>query len=124
MSAVVPDSKPPLEGPPQGTERLLPDLSIVCFGASAGGLGAYSAILSLLPADTGMAYIIVHHQAADSKSLLPEILPRLTKMPVVVVTDGIKVRADHLYVVPPGKQVTMDRDVFRIAPLNKIPGWP
>jgi hypothetical protein len=52
-------------------------LSVVCFGASAGGFEAYCTILSLLPADTGMAYIIVHHQAADGKSLLVEILPRV-----------------------------------------------
>jgi len=63
-------------------------LSVVCFGASAGGFEAYCTILSLFPADTGMAYIIVHHQAADGKSLLVEILPRVTKMPVVLVTDG------------------------------------
>jgi hypothetical protein len=88
-------------------------LSVVCFGASAGGFEAYCTILSLLPADTGMAYIIVHHQAADGKSLLVEILPRVTKMPVVLVTDGENVRANHVYVVPAGMQVTMAGDAFR-----------
>ena len=55
------------------------NLSVVCFGASAGGFEAYCTILSLLPADTGLAFIIVHHQPADGKSLLVEILPRFTK---------------------------------------------
>ena len=56
-------------------------LSVVCFGASAGGLEAYGSILSLLPADTGMAYIIVHHQPANGQALLLKILPRVTEMP-------------------------------------------
>lgn len=99
-------------------------LSVVCFGASAGGFEAYRTILSLLSADTGMAYIIVHHQAADGKSLLVEILPRTTGMPVVLLADGERVRANHVYVVPAGMQVTMDGDVFRLAPLVKPPGWP
>jgi chemotaxis response regulator CheB len=99
-------------------------LSVVCFGASAGGFEAYRTILSILSADTGMAYIIVHHQAADGKSLLVEILPRTTGMPVVLLTDGERVRANHVFVVPAGMQVTMDEDVFRLAPLVKPPGWP
>jgi len=99
-------------------------LSVVCFGASAGGYEAYCTILSLLPANTGMAYIIVHHQPADQRSLLVEILPRLTKMPVVLVTDGEHVKADRVYVVPSGMQVTMEGDAFRLFPLVKPPGWP
>jgi two-component system chemotaxis response regulator CheB len=99
-------------------------LSVVCFGASAGGFAAYCTILSLLPADTGMAYIIVHHQPADGKSLLVNILPAKTKMPVVLVADGESVKANHVYVVPPGMQVTMDGDAFRLSPLVKPPGWP
>ena len=99
-------------------------LSVVCFGASAGGFEAYRTILSLLPPDTGMAYIIVHHQAADGRSLLVEILPRVTKMPVVLVTDGEKVKANHVYVVPAGMQVTMAGDAFRLSRLVKLPGWP
>jgi chemotaxis response regulator CheB len=99
-------------------------LSVVCFGASAGGFEAYCAILSLLSADTGMAYIIVHHQPADGKSLLVDILSRKTEMPVVLVADGEIVKADHVYVVPPGKQVKMDGDAFRLSPLGKPSGWP
>jgi two-component system CheB/CheR fusion protein len=99
-------------------------LSVVCFGASAGGFEAYCSILSLLSADTGMAYIIVHHQPADGNSLLVDILSRKTEMPVVLVADGQIVEADHVYVVPPGKQVTMDGDAFRLSPLGKPSGWP
>jgi two-component system, chemotaxis family, protein-glutamate methylesterase/glutaminase len=99
-------------------------LTVVCFGASAGGFEAYCTILGLLPSDTVMAYIIVHHQPADGKSLLVEILPRVTDMPVVLVADGERVRADHVYVIPAGMQVTMDGDEFRIRALLKTQGWP
>ena len=109
---------------PEAQGKPSDQLSVVCFGASAGGFEAYCTILSLLPADTGMAYIIVHHQPADGKSLLVEILPKMTKMPVVLVTDGETVEANHVYVVPAGKQVTMDGETFRLTPLVKPPGWP
>jgi len=100
------------------------DLSVVCFGASAGGFEAYSTILSLLPADTGLAFIVVHHQPADGKSLLVEVLPHFTKMPVVLLADGEIVKADHVYVVPAGMQVIMAGDAFRISPLSERTGWP
>jgi two-component system, chemotaxis family, protein-glutamate methylesterase/glutaminase len=105
-------------------ERPDDKLTVVCFGASSGGFTAYCTILGLLPADTGMAYIIVHHQPADGKSLLVEILPRMTDMPVILVADGEQVKADHVYVVPAGMQVTMDGDEFRIREIIKTPGWP
>jgi chemotaxis response regulator CheB len=99
-------------------------LSLVCLGASAGGFEAYCTILSLLPADTGMAYVIVDHQPTAGRSLLVDILPRITAMPVVLISDGKIVQADTVYVVPPGKQVLMDGDAFRISPLVKTSGWP
>jgi two-component system chemotaxis response regulator CheB len=99
-------------------------LSVVCFGASAGGLDAYRTILSILPENTGLAFIIVHHQPAEGKSLLTEILPHVTKMPVTLIADGELVKANRVYIVPAGQQVTMDGDLFRIAPLLKPSGWP
>jgi len=108
----------------QAQSKTNDDLSVVCFGASAGGFEAYSTILSLLPADTGLAFIIVHHQPADGKSLLVEVLPHFTKMPVVLLADGEIVKADHVYVVPAGMQVIMAGDVFRISPLSERTGWP
>ena len=99
-------------------------LSVVCFGASAGGLDAYRTILSNLPSNTGLAFVIVHHQPAEGKSLLTEILPSVTRMPVVLISDHEVVRADHVYVVPAGQQVTMDGDLFHLEPISKVSGWP
>jgi chemotaxis response regulator CheB len=100
------------------------DLSVVCFGGSAGGLEAYQTILSRLPNDTGLAFIIVNHQAADGKSLLLDILPRFTTMPVLLVEDGGIMQANHVYLVPPGKDVAMAGDVLRLTPRSATHGWP
>lgn len=104
--------------------HLSDDLSVVCFGGSAGGLDAYQTILSQLPDDTGLAFIIVNHQAADGKSLLLDILPHFTTMPVVLVEDGGIMRADHVYVVPPGKDVAMAGDALRLTARAALHGWP
>ncbi|MGZ8186095.1 MAG: chemotaxis protein CheB [Methylobacter sp.] len=100
------------------------DLSIVCFGASAGGLESYVKILSLLPAETGFAFIIIHHQPPDWKSLLTEILPYYTTMPVVLVEDGEIVKANHVYVIPSGMQAHMSGGRLILSPLLKKSGWP
>ena len=101
---------------PESQSKPSDQLSVVCFGASAGGFEAYCTILSRLPADTGMAYIIVHRQPVEGKSLLVDILPRMTQMPVVLVADGDSVKANHFYVVPAGIQVSMDGGTFRLLP--------
>nr|WP_277752518.1 chemotaxis protein CheB [Candidatus Methylobacter oryzae] len=97
---------------------------MVCFGASAGGLEPYLKILSLLPSETGLVFIIIHHQPSDWKSLLPEIIPHYTQMPVKLVEDGEVAKANHIYVSPPGMQVYMSGDKFRLSPLLKQWGWP
>ena len=56
------------------------DLSIVYFGASAGGLETYLEILSLLPAETGLVFIVIHHQPSDWKSLLPGNYSKLYRL--------------------------------------------
>ncbi|MGZ5051564.1 MAG: chemotaxis protein CheB [Methylobacter sp.] len=99
-------------------------LTIVCFGASSGGLETYLEILSLLPADTGFVFVLIHHQPADWKSLLPDIVPRYTAMPMALVQDGEIAQANHVYVSPPGMQVYIEGDGFRLTPLKKQRGWP
>ena len=76
---------------------------MVAIGASAGGLAAFQGLLENLPADTGMAFVLLSHILRDSKSLLPEILARATKMPVLQVTEDMPLRPDHVYVLPPDK---------------------
>ena len=77
---------------------------IVGIGASAGGLAAFEAFFSAMPADKepGMAFILVQHLAPDHTSILSELIRRYTRMQVFEVTDGITVKLNCIYIIPPG----------------------
>lgn len=84
------------------------DLSlIVGIGASAGGLDAFSELLSHLPIDTGMGFVFVQHLSPEQESLLSELLGRTTRMPVVTAAEGMVVEANHVYVIPPDTRMTI-----------------
>ncbi len=74
---------------------------VVGIGASAGGLEAFTTLLKSLKSNTGMAFVFIQHLAPDHASLLPEILQRSTKMPVVQATEGMAVEANRVFVIPP-----------------------
>ncbi len=84
-----------------------PNLPIVGIGASAGGVEALSELFKSMPADSGLAFVVVTHLAPDRKSMLSEILGRATKMPVVDAEDDQTVEAEHVYVLPPGAILTI-----------------
>jgi len=80
---------------------------IVGIGASAGGLAAFEAFFSAMPADIGsdMAFVLVQHLAPDHKSLLTELIGRYTKMQVLQVEDGMLVKANFVYIIPPNREM-------------------
>jgi two-component system CheB/CheR fusion protein len=78
------------------------EFPVVGIGASAGGLEAFEQFFTGLPADTGMAFVLVQHLSPPHKSILPEIIQRFTVMPVAQVTDGVAVQPNCVYVIPPG----------------------
>jgi two-component system, chemotaxis family, CheB/CheR fusion protein len=80
---------------------------IVAIGGSAGGMEAFSTLLENLPSDLGMAFIYIQHLAADHKSLLPQILQRKTKMPVVSISNNIQLEKNHVYVMPANNLLTI-----------------
>jgi two-component system CheB/CheR fusion protein len=80
---------------------------IVGIGTSAGGLEALTLFLGQLPADLGMAYVIVQHLDPNHKGMLPELLQRQTAMPVAQAKDRMKVKANHVYVIPPNKDLSI-----------------
>lgn len=82
-------------------------VAVVGIGASAGGLEALKELFSNMPADTGMAFIVVTHLHPGHTSLLPELLDKITALPVVVATTGLKIRANHIYIGPPGGQLSV-----------------
>lgn len=101
-----------------GLPGLLGDGSfpIVGIGASAGGLEAFGALLTALPADTGMAFVVISHLDPTHASALPEILARTTSMPVVEVVDDHAVQPNHVYVMPPGQDMTIDQGRLQLQP--------
>jgi two-component system CheB/CheR fusion protein len=80
---------------------------IVGIGASAGGLAAFEAFFSGMPADRepGMAFVLVQHLAPDHKSILTELVKRYTKMQVFEVEDGMTVKPNCTYIIPPNKDM-------------------
>jgi two-component system CheB/CheR fusion protein len=76
-------------------------LTIVGVGASAGGLEAISELISHLPDDTGMAFVVIQHLDPKHDSHLTELLSKESKMPVSEVNGDTQVEADHVYVIPP-----------------------
>jgi two-component system, chemotaxis family, CheB/CheR fusion protein len=78
---------------------------IVGIGASAGGLEALEQLFDALPPDTGMAFVVVQHLSPDFRSLMDELIARHSEMPVVLAEDNMPVCANHIYLMPPRKQM-------------------
>jgi len=99
------------------------DYPIVCVGGSAGGLDAYTRLLQHLPADMGVAIVIVNHLRSVS-TLLHEILPRYTKMPVELITEKLDIEPNHVFIIPEKRDLHVLDGEFRLKPISKPRGWP
>jgi two-component system CheB/CheR fusion protein len=80
-------------------------LPIVGIGASAGGLEAFEQFFSNMPPDSGIAFVLIPHLDPTHASMMTELLRRVTKMDVTEAKDGMKVKPDHVYVIPPNKEM-------------------
>jgi two-component system CheB/CheR fusion protein len=80
---------------------------VVGIGASAGGLEAFEDFFSHMPQDSGIAFILVPHLDPSHGSILPELLTRFTRMEVHQAQDGMKIQPDHVYVIPPNKDIAI-----------------
>ena len=89
--------------------------TVVGMGASAGGVEAFVQFFDAVPADTGMAFVLVQHLPPQRESLMADILSKHTAMPVRQVEDGIEVEADHVYVIRPGNTLTIDGGLLRLG---------
>ena len=83
------------------------EFPIVGIGCSAGGLEALEKFFSHTPPASGVAYIVVQHLSPDHVSALPELLSRFTTMPVAEAADGMAVKPDHVYVIPPNRDLSL-----------------
>ncbi|HUQ05101.1 MAG TPA: chemotaxis protein CheB [Kofleriaceae bacterium] len=75
------------------------------IGASAGGLESLEQLFSALPPDTGMAFVVVQHLSPDFRSMMDELISRYSEMPVVLAQDGMPLRANHIFLLPPRKEM-------------------
>jgi two-component system CheB/CheR fusion protein len=87
---------------------------IVGIGGSAGALNAYKAILDHLPADTGMAFVIISHINPEAYSQLAQILARHTQMPALVASTAMPVSANHVYVIPANADLEVENYKFKV----------
>jgi len=101
----------------------LNDFPIVCVGGSAGGLDAYIRLLSHLPNDMGVAVVIVNHLRTVT-TMLPEILPNYTKMPVHLITEGMLVTPNRVFIIPEKRDLHVRDGAFHLKPISKPRGWP
>src|ERR1700681_3430182 len=96
---------------------------VVCVGGSAGGLDAYTRLLRHLPADMGVGVVIVNHLRTVA-TLLHEILPHYTEMPVELITERLLIQPNRVFVIPERRDVHILNGEFRLKPISKPRGWP
>src|SRR5271155_428856 len=104
------------------TARPALSFPVVAVGASAGGLAAFTALLKALPSKSGMAFVLIQHLEPKHESALTALLSKSTSMPVVEVSNGIPVEPNHVYVIPPNKNMTIREGTLRLAPRAEASG--
>ena len=111
--AAIPGKTPPpsADDAPSAGRSTFP---IVGIGASAGGLEALELFLQNVPAESGMAFVIVQHLDPTRAGIMPELLQRATAMKVIQVKDRTRVKPDCVYVIPPNKEMSILRGVLHL----------
>jgi chemotaxis response regulator CheB len=105
------------------TKNIVRDFPVVCVGGSAGGLDAYIRLLRHLPADMGVAIVIVNHlRTVDTQ--LHEILPRYSAMPVELITERLLIEPNHVFIIPSQRDLHVLDGEFRLKAISKPRGWP
>ena len=88
---------------------------MVAIGASAGGLEAFRTLLAALPAESGMAFILVQHLDPTHASMMVELLSPHTAMTVVEAREDMRLEPDHVYVIPPGRYLAVRDGALQLS---------
>jgi two-component system chemotaxis response regulator CheB len=99
------------------------EFPLVCVGGSAGGLDAYKRLLQNLPPHLGVAVVIVNHLRTTA-TLLHEILPHFTDMPVELITERLHIKPNCVFIIPAQRDLHVRDGEFRLKPISKPRGWP
>jgi two-component system, chemotaxis family, protein-glutamate methylesterase/glutaminase len=105
------------------TEGEAKGFPVVCVGGSAGGLDAYARLLQHLPSDMGVAIVIVNHLRVVATQL-HEILPSFTAMPVELISEGLVLRPNRVFIIPAKRDLHILDGEFHLKPISKPRGWP
>ncbi|MDO9213932.1 MAG: chemotaxis protein CheB [Methylococcales bacterium] len=91
---------------------------VIAIGASAGGLDALERFFDKLAVDSGAVIVVIQHLSPDHKSMMDNLLARHTTMPVLMAENGLEMLANHVYLIPPGKNMTVAGSQLRLVPKN------
>ena len=103
-------------------QKTLHNFPIIGVGASAGGLEAFTGFLSKIPVNTGMAFILIQHLDPSQPSMLTELLAKITTIPVDEVKEDTMVAPDHVYVIPPGRDMIIHSNNLMLQRQPARPG--
>src|SRR5471032_3357623 len=92
---------------------------IVGIGASAGGLAAFGELLSAIPPDSGMGFVVIQHLDPTHPSMLGEALGRSTAMKVATATNGTAIQPNHVYVIPPNTDLALNGNALQLVPRDE-----
>ncbi|MDB6076783.1 MAG: chemotaxis protein, partial [Akkermansiaceae bacterium] len=95
---------------------------VVGIGASAGGVSALKSFFEKAPVDGGLAYVVIMHLSKDHESVLAQILQTSTRMPVRQVNEPLTVEPDHVYVIPPDRNLAMIDGIISLTARAEAPG--
>jgi two-component system CheB/CheR fusion protein len=101
---------------PRASASRRPQVPVVALGASAGGLAALEQFFRHLPPATGLAYVVIVHLSPDHESQMAELLQRSTAMKVTEVTAPTEVEPDHVYVIPPERNLSCAEGRLDVLP--------
>ena len=125
MSAKAARKNPQPEVPKAGNTSSVAsqnDTTIVAIGASAGGIEALTELMNHLATNTGMAFVLVQHLDPKHHSILTELLGRKTSMTVTEVMDGLAVKPNHVYVIPPNATMSISGETLHLSPREESAG--
>jgi two-component system, chemotaxis family, CheB/CheR fusion protein len=88
---------------------------LIGIGASAGGLEAFELFFKSVPANSGMAFILISHLDPSHASMLGEILQRITTIPVTEAENQRVIEPDHVYLIPPNREMTIFHGVLQLS---------
>ena len=108
-------------GDPHPESQMIPDVTVVGIGASAGGLEALQQLFKPLPADCALSFVVIQHLSPNYKSAMDQLLSRTTSLPVVQIKNNLTIEPGRIYLSPPEKFVSIAGDKFRLAS-SKAPG--